>query len=195
MSGKPDSEVDFGVVGAGLGGIRTALALLGSGASVAVFEARERVGGRVFSAPPAAGGADEPPLALDLGAQWVGPGQTQILSSSRNWTCTLSRPARRAGRSGASAAACGGGGRTFPRCRRWRWPRCSWRLRGWFPCPSASRRIRPGKRPRPGNGTAFRRETGYAGICTLPQAGILPGSISPGIRRSTTRNVHARSSL
>ncbi len=79
MSGKPDSEVDFAVVGAGLGGIRAALALLGSGASVAVFEARERVGGRVFSAPPAAGGADEPPLALDLGAQWVGPGQTEIL--------------------------------------------------------------------------------------------------------------------
>ena len=79
MSGKPDSEVDFAVVGAGLGGIRTALALIGSGASVTVFKARERVGGRVFSAPPAADGADEPPLALDLGAQWVGPGQTEIL--------------------------------------------------------------------------------------------------------------------
>lgn len=79
MSGKPDSEVDFAVVGAGLGGIRTALALRDSGASVTVFEARERVGGRVFSAPPAAGGTDGPPLALDLGAQWVGPGQTEIL--------------------------------------------------------------------------------------------------------------------
>ena len=79
MSGKPDSEVDFAVVGAGLGGIRTAVALTAAGASVAVFEARERVGGRVFSAPRIDGSNNGPPLALDLGAQWVGPGQTEIL--------------------------------------------------------------------------------------------------------------------
>ncbi len=79
MSGAPISMVDFAVVGAGLGGIRTAVALTAAGASVAVFEARERVGGRVVSAPPIEGSASGPPLALDLGAQWVGPGQTQIL--------------------------------------------------------------------------------------------------------------------
>jgi monoamine oxidase len=79
MSGKPDSQVDFAVVGAGLAGLRIAVDLSAVGATVAVFEARERVGGRVFSAPPAAGGAAQPPLVLDLGAQWVGPGQTEVL--------------------------------------------------------------------------------------------------------------------
>lgn len=79
MSGTPGSEVDFAVVGAGLGGIRTAVDLTAVGASVTVFEARERVGGRIFSAPRTGGSNAEPPLALDLGAQWVGPGQTEIL--------------------------------------------------------------------------------------------------------------------
>jgi monoamine oxidase len=79
MSRTPDSEADFAVVGAGLGGIRTAVALTAAGASVAVFEARARIGGRVFSAPRAGRTNASPPLALDLGAQWVGPGQTEIL--------------------------------------------------------------------------------------------------------------------
>jgi monoamine oxidase len=77
MGGKSDTVSDFAVVGAGLAGLRTALGLSAAGADVTVFEARERVGGRVVSASRPA--AEAPPLVLDLGAQWVGPGQSRIL--------------------------------------------------------------------------------------------------------------------
>jgi monoamine oxidase len=74
------AAVDFAVVGAGLAGLATAVALRADGASVTVFEARDRVGGRVLSAPqPDGTAAGSPPLVLDLGAQWVGPGQTEVL--------------------------------------------------------------------------------------------------------------------
>jgi monoamine oxidase len=79
MSGEPDTQADFAVVGAGLAGLRTAVSLSASGATVTVFEARQRVGGRVLSAPSAEGVAGQPALVLDLGAQWVGPGQTEVL--------------------------------------------------------------------------------------------------------------------
>src|SRR5947209_7138708 len=78
VSGKLDLQADFAVVGAGLSGLRAAVALTDAGATVTVFEARDRVGGRVVSAPRA-GGNTAVPLVLDLGAQWVGPGQTEIL--------------------------------------------------------------------------------------------------------------------
>lgn len=78
MSGKPDGQADFAVVGAGLAGLRTAVCLTAAGASVTVFEARERVGGRVLSAPHPPGNTSTP-LVLDMGAQWVGPGQTEVL--------------------------------------------------------------------------------------------------------------------
>jgi monoamine oxidase len=77
MGGKPESRSDFAVVGAGLAGLVTALGLSAAGADVTVFEARERAGGRVVSAPRRP--ADTPPLVLDLGAQWVGPAQTRVL--------------------------------------------------------------------------------------------------------------------
>ncbi|MDX6418489.1 MAG: monoamine oxidase [Trebonia sp.] len=77
MGGKPDRQSDFAVVGAGLAGLATALGLSATGADVTVFEARERVGGRVVSAPQPP--TETAPLVLDLGGQWVGPGQTRIL--------------------------------------------------------------------------------------------------------------------
>lgn len=73
MAAEP--EPDFAIVGAGLAGLRAAAELSAAGASVTVFEARDRVGGRVVSAR----GPADPPLVLDLGAQWVGPGQTEVL--------------------------------------------------------------------------------------------------------------------
>ncbi len=70
-------RADYAVVGAGLAGLRAALDLSAAGAAVTVFEARDRVGGRVFSAVQT--GPPDPPLVLDLGAQWVGPGQTEVM--------------------------------------------------------------------------------------------------------------------
>jgi monoamine oxidase len=85
MNGERDSQADFVVIGAGLAGLRTAASLSASGASVTVFEARERVGGRVLSAPAgrARGRAGQHDLVLDLGAQWVGPGQAEMLRHIR----------------------------------------------------------------------------------------------------------------
>ncbi|MDT7764676.1 MAG: monoamine oxidase [Mycobacterium sp.] len=79
MTAKLDTRADFAVVGAGLAGLRAAVDLVAAGASVTVFEARDRVGGRVLSAPRNGSEPAGPPLVLDLGAQWVGPGQTEIL--------------------------------------------------------------------------------------------------------------------
>ena len=79
VSGRLDSQADFAVVGAGLSGLRAAVDLAAAGATVTVFEARDRVGGRLLSAPPRQGDTSAPPLVLDLGAQWIGPGQTAIL--------------------------------------------------------------------------------------------------------------------
>jgi monoamine oxidase len=72
------ADVDFVVAGAGLAGLRAASDLMAQGASVAVFEARERVGGRTLTVSHPAPGAG--PLALDLGGQWVGPAQAEVLA-------------------------------------------------------------------------------------------------------------------
>ncbi len=77
MGGTLSCRADFAVVGAGLAGLRAAVDLSAAGAAVTVFEARDRVGGRVFSASES--GRSGPPLVLDLGAQWVGPGQREVM--------------------------------------------------------------------------------------------------------------------
>lgn len=72
---------DFAIVGGGLAGLSAAVALRAAGAAVTVLEARDRVGGRVLSAPADAipASASGRPPVLDLGAQWVGPGQSEVL--------------------------------------------------------------------------------------------------------------------
>ena len=77
MASQPDDDVDFAIVGAGLAGLRTAVDLGAAGAAVTVFEARDRVGGRLLSGR--LGGGNASALVVDLGAQWVGPGQTELL--------------------------------------------------------------------------------------------------------------------
>ena len=61
-------EVDAVVVGAGLAGLTAARFLVTTGMSVAVVEARDRVGGRTWSEP--LGNA-----TFDLGGQYIGAGQ------------------------------------------------------------------------------------------------------------------------
>jgi monoamine oxidase len=62
------------VIGAGLSGLVAAADLADAGIDVTVVEARERVGGRLKTVPlPGMDGE-----TLDLGGQWVGPGQERI---------------------------------------------------------------------------------------------------------------------
>lgn len=66
------SGADVVIVGAGVAGLTAARALSRTGFSVAVLEARERVGGRTLT--QSLGGE-----AVDLGGQWVGPQQRHVL--------------------------------------------------------------------------------------------------------------------
>lgn len=67
------SKVDVVIVGAGLAGLQTACLLQRAGLSVQVLEARDRVGGRLFT--ESASGC-----SIDLGGQWAGPQQYRLLS-------------------------------------------------------------------------------------------------------------------
>src|SRR5207247_271347 len=60
----------------GLSGLAAARALVAAGASCVVLEASERVGGRTLSRR--IGDA-----TFDLGAQWIGPGQTRMYALVR----------------------------------------------------------------------------------------------------------------
>jgi monoamine oxidase len=66
------ADVDFCVVGAGFAGLTAALRLKQAGHSVALMEARDRVGGRTFTETRADG------TWIDRGGAWVGPGQDRI---------------------------------------------------------------------------------------------------------------------
>jgi monoamine oxidase len=69
--------VDVVVVGAGLAGLCAASDLVRAGHTVAVLEARERVGGRTLNHPVGHG------EVVEVGGQWVGPGQDRILARAR----------------------------------------------------------------------------------------------------------------
>ncbi|ORW86786.1 monoamine oxidase [Mycobacterium sp. IEC1808] len=66
------SDVDYCVVGAGFAGLTAALRLKQAGRSVALLEARDRVGGRTFTVTRDDG------TWIDRGGAWVGPGQDRI---------------------------------------------------------------------------------------------------------------------
>ncbi|PPE73466.1 hypothetical protein C3942_11680 [Solimonas fluminis] len=70
-----NSTWDVIVVGAGLAGLKTAIELSAAGRKVLVLEARDRVGGR--SKPGEICGQ-----VIDLGGQWVGPGQKSLLKQA-----------------------------------------------------------------------------------------------------------------
>lgn len=67
-------ESDVVIIGAGLAGLNAARHLVRAGVRVQVVEARDRVGGRTWSAPLYQGSV------FDLGGQWVGPAQTRVLT-------------------------------------------------------------------------------------------------------------------
>lgn len=70
---------DVLIVGAGLAGLYAARLLHRAGLTITVLDARDRVGGRVSSHRLADG------TYIDLGAQWIGPGQRRIYALAREF--------------------------------------------------------------------------------------------------------------
>ncbi len=71
MPGTP-READVCVIGAGLAGLTAARRLSQAGRSVFVLEARDRVGGRVWTRPSATG------VPVDMGGCFIGPDQERM---------------------------------------------------------------------------------------------------------------------
>jgi monoamine oxidase len=72
-------RVDVVVVGAGLAGLQAARAVAGAGRSVAVLEARPRVGGRTLN-HALDGFAGK---VVEIGGQWIGPTQDRLAALSK----------------------------------------------------------------------------------------------------------------
>jgi monoamine oxidase len=66
------TDVDYCIVGAGFAGLTAALRLKQAGRTVALLEARDRVGGRTYTEVCADGSW------IDRGGAWIGPGQDRV---------------------------------------------------------------------------------------------------------------------
>ncbi len=92
------SSVDVVVVGAGLSGLVCARRLAEAGLSVQVIEARDRVGGRMEH------GALPDGQPIELGGQWIGPGQTRMYALlDELGLTTFPKPTTRVSTSSSSA--------------------------------------------------------------------------------------------
>ena len=75
------------VVGAGFSGLAAAHKLKNAGWDVTVLEARDRIGGRVFSQTF----ADDPNLIFELGAEWVGESHERLKALCREFSIPLQK--------------------------------------------------------------------------------------------------------
>src|SRR3954453_20297199 len=76
--GASHLEADVAIVGGGLAGLTAARALVKSGHSVVVLEARDRVGGGTFNHPLGDG------QVIEAGGEFVGPTQTHVLALAKS---------------------------------------------------------------------------------------------------------------
>ncbi len=75
------------IIGSGLAGLSAALKLKNAGWNVTILEARNRIGGRVFShTMPESGG-----LICELGAEWVGESHERIKAFCKDFDIPLQR--------------------------------------------------------------------------------------------------------
>jgi monoamine oxidase len=72
-------ETEFCVVGAGYAGLAAARSLAKAGRTVAVLEARDRVGGRVWTQHFSDG------TPADFGGTWIGPGHDRVYALAREF--------------------------------------------------------------------------------------------------------------
>src|SRR4051795_4665284 len=77
MPASERHDADVAVVGAGLAGLAAADALRAAGREVVVLEARDRVGGRVWSRRLANGSV------VEMGAEFILPGNTVVEETAR----------------------------------------------------------------------------------------------------------------
>ncbi len=76
------TKCDVAVVGAGYAGLSAARVLARAGKDVRVVEARDRVGGRIWS-------VDHPGHRLDVGGAWIGPSQDVVRALAREYDVDL----------------------------------------------------------------------------------------------------------
>src|SRR3954452_21172029 len=76
--GASHVKADVVIVGGGLAGLTAARALVKSGHSVVVLEARDRVGGRTFNHPLGDG------QVIEAGGEFVGPTQDRVLALAKS---------------------------------------------------------------------------------------------------------------
>ncbi|MFO0996719.1 MAG: FAD-dependent oxidoreductase [Alphaproteobacteria bacterium] len=77
--------IDVAVIGAGMSGLVAARSLARAGRSVLVFEARDRVGGRLHS-------VDLAGTAVELGGSWTGPDQDRLKSLAAEYGVRYVKP-------------------------------------------------------------------------------------------------------